>query len=259
LIFVSFKIFKNSNFQKLFNHLKYFFGRYSQQDKKLIAAVKQIMGKKPTNLDLYKLAFSHTSIAKENSDGFKESNERLEYLGDAVLGMVIAEYLFKRFPYKDEGFLTEIRSRLVSRESLGQLARKIGLDKLVVYDMKRKTALSFKYLHGDTMEAFIGAIFLDKGIKFCSKFITRNMLNAHIDLKHIIDNDNNYKSKLIEWSQRQGKTVKFEMVDEKEHSHQKQFKIQVIIGEEVISSGLGFSKKNAEQDAARRACESLNI
>lgn len=205
------------------------------------------------------MAFSHTSIAKENFDGFKESNERLEYLGDAVLGMVIAEYLFKRFPYKDEGFLTEIRSRIVSRESLGQLARKIGLDKLVVYDTKRKTALSFKYLHGDTMEAFIGAIFLDKGFKFCRKFITMRILNAHIDLKQVIDNDNNYKSKLIEWAQRQSKVVKFEMVDEKGHSHQKQFKTQVVVNEEVIAFGLGFSKKNSEQDAARKACEALHI
>jgi ribonuclease-3 len=221
--------------------------------------VKQITGRKPSNLEVYKLAFSHTSIAKENVDGFKESNERLEYLGDAVLGMVIAEYLFKRFPYKDEGFLTEIRSRIVSRESLGQLGRKIGLDKLVVYDTKRKTALSFKYLHGDTMEAFIGAIFLDKGFKFCRHFIAHNILNAHIDLKQLIDNDTNYKSKIIEWAQRHNKIVKFQMVDEKGHSHQKQFKIQIVIGEEVISFGLGFSKKNAEQDAARKACEILNI
>jgi ribonuclease-3 len=205
------------------------------------------------------LAFAHTSIAKENLEGFKESNERLEYLGDAVLGMIVAEYLFKRFPYKDEGFLTEIRSRIVSRESLNQLARKIGLDKLVVYDTKRKTALSFKYVYGDAMEAFIGAVFLDKGFRFCRTFITKNLLDAHLDMNQIIINDTNYKSKLIEWAQRNGKSVKFEMVDEKGTSHQRQFKIQVLLNENIVSSGLGFSKKNAEQDAARKACESLNI
>ncbi len=205
------------------------------------------------------MAFAHTSSAKENFEGFKESNERLEYLGDAVLGMIVAEYLFKRFPYKDEGFLTEIRSRIVSRESLNQLARKIGLDKLVVYDTKRKTALSFKYVYGDAMEAFIGAVFLDKGFKFCRTFIIKNLLDAHLDLNQIISNDTNYKSKLIEWAQRNGKTVRFEMVDEKGSQHQKQFKIQVILSNEIISSGLGFSKKNAEQDAARKACEMLSI
>ena len=208
---------------------------------------------------MFKLALVHTSIAKENKDGFKESNERLEYLGDAILGAVVAEYLFKRFPYKDEGFLTEIRSRIVSRESLNILARKIGLDDLVEYDAKRKSALSFKYLYGDAMEAFVGAIYLDRGFAFCRSFIIRKLLHTHLDLDVVISSDHNYKSKLIEWSQKNNKFVRFETMEEKTSGNQKQFKVQVLIDDNTVSRGSGFSKKKAEQDAARRACETLEI
>ena len=238
---------------------KKLFGADSQKDKNLAQAVKQITGKSPTNVELYRLALVHSSIAKENKDGFKESNERLEYLGDAVLGMIVAEYLFKRFPYKDEGFLTEIRSRIVSRESLHNLARKTGVDKLVEYDSKRKSALSFKYLYGDAMEAFIGAVFLDRGFAFCKKFVVSKLLTSYIDLQQVLETETNYKSKIIEWSQKNGKALKFELYSEQGANHNKQFKIKVTLDGEVVAKGTGFSKKAAEQDAARKACEALQV
>jgi ribonuclease-3 len=234
------------------------FRPYSQQDKQLALAIKSITGYSPRSLNLFKLALIHSSMAKEK-DGFRESNERLEYLGDAILGAVIADYLFKRYPYKNEGFLTEIRSRIVSRESLDRLCRKMGIDKLVDYDVKRKNASSFKSIYGDAMEAFIGAVYLDRGFTFCQSFIIKDILHTYLDIETIIETDTNYKSKLIEWSQRNNKFVRFETVEDKNNSHQRQFKVQVMINDDTISQGAGFSKKNAEQDAARRACEALEI
>ncbi len=222
-------------------------------------AVRNITGHYPLNLHLFKLAMLHSSVAKENKDGYRESNERLEYLGDAILGAVVAEFLFKKYPYKDEGFLTEIRSRLVSRESLGDLARKVGLEAIIDYDSRRKSSLSFKNIYGDAMEAFVGAVYLDRGYHFCRKFIIQKLLENYYDIEEVVENDTNYKSKLIEWSQRNNKTVRFEGIFDKSGSHQRQFKVQVMIGEEVIAKGNGYSKKKAEQDAARKACEVLNI
>lgn len=231
----------------------------SKRDKLIIRAVKQVTGKKPLNIELYKLALVHSSIARAHPNGFKESNERLEYLGDAVLGMVVAEYLFKKYPYKEEGFLTEIRSRLVSREALNILARKIGLDALVMYDTRRKGVSSFKYLYGDAMEAFVGAVYLDRGFGFCKKFITHKLMQSHFDLDEIIRTTKNFKSKLIEWSQKHGHSIKFETFESKGDNKNRQFKVRLLVNEEEISIGTGFSKKKAEQDAARRACEVQEI
>ena len=122
------------------------------KEKQFLISISNIIGQTPDNIELYKLALSHTSVAKEDSLGNKHSNERLEFLGDAVLGMVIAEFLFKKFPYKDEGFLTEIRSRMVSRESLNVVARRIGLDKLVEYDNHRRTIMSRTSMYGDALD-----------------------------------------------------------------------------------------------------------
>lgn len=229
------------------------------EDKELRTAIRNITGYTPINLDLFKLALIHNSVAKEVNGGFKVSNERLEYLGDAVLGMVVAEYLFKRFPYKNEGFLTEIRSRLVSRESMDKLCRKVKLNDLVEYDSKNRNMSSFRYIYGDAMEAFIGAVYMDVGFKKCQQFIIDKLLHTHIDLETVIETDTNYKSKLIEWSQKNNKFVRFETLEEKGAAHQKQFKVQVLIDDKIVSKGAGFSKKTAEQDAARRACELLEI
>ncbi|WP_448520350.1 ribonuclease III [Rhodoflexus sp.] len=242
-------------------HITNWFRKYSPEDKVLLKAIRQITGKKPVNLQLYKLALIHSSVAKEMRDGYRESNERLEYLGDAILGAVVAEYLFKKYPYKDEGFLTEIRSRIVSRESLNLLARKIGLDHLVVYDTKRSKSSpqSFKYLYGDAMEAFVGAVFLDQGFQYCRRFIIDKLLGNHFDMDEVVETDTNYKSKLIEWAQRSNKQVRFELLSERSHGAHRQFKVQVILDGEEVSRGNGYSKKKAEQDAARKACEQLII
>ncbi len=231
----------------------------NESDKRLYNAITRIIGTSPTNLAIYKLAMQHTSVAKENKDGFKESNERLEYLGDAVLGSIVAHFLFKRYPYKNEGFLTDIRSRIVSRASLGELSKKMGLDEIIEVDTKRKNAYSHKSLYGDAIEAFIGAVYLDKGFHFCQKFIVRRILLTHLDLQTIIETDKNYKSKLIEWAQKESRNVQFSIAKDKAENNNRQFVAQVLLDDNPISTGNGYTKKNAQQDAARRACEVLEI
>jgi ribonuclease-3 len=228
------------------------------KEKKFVSAIAQITGQTPSNIDLYKLAVSHTSVAKENQSGFKNSNERLEYLGDAVLGAVVAEYLFKKFPYKNEGFLTEIRSRIVNRESLNTVGRKIGLNRVVEFNGGRSIN-THKSLYGDALEALVGAVYLDKGFKRCKKFILHKIIQPHFDIEEIISMNLNFKSILIEWAQKDNKAIKFIIINEIGSTHQKEFTAQVIIDDEAISTGTGFSKKKAEQAAAEKACGELGI
>lgn len=236
-----------------------FFRKRTDREAALQQQIRQIVGSKPSNMGVYRLALLHTSASKDTSvEGFKESNERLEYLGDAILGAVIAEYLFKKFPYKDEGFLTEIRSRLVNRESLNHLSRKIGLNKIIEFDNNRKNALAFKSMHGDALEAFVGAVFLDKGFKRCRWFIVKRLL-PHFDIEKIVLTNPNFKSLVIEWAQRENKELRFDIIDEKVSRNHREFIAQVVVDNQPFSTGSGLSKKKAEQSAAEKACELLKL
>jgi ribonuclease-3 len=244
----------------IFSFVSGLFKKDSDRDKKLAADLHQMVGGKPKNLSLYKLALQHTSASKEGvKAGFRESNERLEYLGDAILGAVIADFLFKKFPYKEEGFLTDIRSRIVNRESLNNLARKIGLNKLIVFDGNRKTVLTHKSMHGDALEALVGAIYLDKGFKYCKKFIIKRLIGPHYDLDKIVLTNSNFKSLIIEWAQRENKALRFEIIEEKGNLHNKEFIAQIVIDEKPFTTGSGYSKKKAEQAAAEKSCEILQL
>lgn len=226
-------------------------------DQKLIRAVRNIAGITPSNLALYRLATIHSSVAKENEHGFKESNERLEYLGDAILGAAVADYLFKKFPFKPEGFLTEIRSRIVNRESLNQLARKIGIASIVQFDQKN-THLQ-QVILGNTLEAIVGAIYLDKGYLRARKFVVDKLINPNYDLAELVNSNSNFKSKIIEWAQREGKEVRFEIVNVRKAKNHKEFTAQVMVDNLGMGTGYGNSKKKAEQDAALKTCELLNL
>ena len=230
----------------------------SIQDKELATAIKSMVGSKPLNISLYQLAISHSSIAKTNREGFKESNERLEFLGDAILGSIVAEYLFKKYPFKDEGFLTEIRSRIVNRESLNLLGRKIGLTNIITFDNQNKSR-THKSIYGNALEALVGAVYLDRGYLFCSKFIIKKLLIPHFDIDELIKTDTNHKSKVIEWAQRQSKQVAFDIVNIKSIGNHKEFTAHVIIDNEMQGEGFGHNKKKAEQAAAAAACEILDI
>ncbi len=202
----------------------------------------------------------HTSVAPEVRKGVLESNERLEFLGDAVLGMVVADYLFNRYPFKDEGFLTEVRSRIVNRENLNQLSKKIGLGDLIEYSGHLKgSQQSFKSIYGDALEALVGAVYLDRGYKKCSNFILKKLIVPHVDIDMIISTNTNFKSKVIEWSQKENKKLLFEVSELDDKKHFKKFEAKLFIGTKMISSGLGLSKKKAEQNAAEKSCQLLNI
>lgn len=232
----------------------------AEKDKKLISAIKNIVGSSPFNLELYRLATRHVSVAKKNMSGIKESNERLEYLGDAILGSVVAEYLFKKFPYKDEGFLTDIRARIVNRESLNTLAKKIGIIHIIEFDQSTMAAsngrhFSHKSISGNTLEALVGAVYLDKGFEFCRKFILRRLIIPHFDLHKIVEVNPNHKSQVIEWAQKNNRDIRFVIVDTKGESQYKEFVAQLFIDDKPICKGSGYSKKKAEQSASEKALE----
>jgi ribonuclease III len=230
----------------------------SETDSKLIAAIRNIAGFTPSNLELYRLATSHSSVARPNGQGsMKDSNERLEYLGDAILGAAVADYLFKKFPYKDEGFLTEIRSRIVNREALNLLARKIGVGSIVQFDSKNSHLQNV--ILGNTLEAIVGAVYLDKGYLRCKKFVIDKLVAPHYDIDEVVNSNSNHKSRLIEWAQREGKSVRFEIVEVKKAKNRKEFTAQVMLDNEGKGTGYGNNKKKAEQDAAFKTMEMLNV
>ena len=240
---------------RLFNIFK----SVSREDIKLAKSIKHNLGIKPLNIALYRLATQHSSIAKENVGGVKDSNERLEYLGDAILSAIVADYLFKKYPYKDEGFLTEIRSRIVNRESLNYLGKKLGLQEIVAYNDTRKHSQAYKSILGDTLEAFIGAVYLDKGFRRCRKFIMKTLLSPHLDIDKIITINPNFKSKVIEWAHRNAKSIRFDILNVIESKHYKEFIAQVYIDDQPYGKGSAFNKKRAEQEAAEKTCKTLNI
>lgn len=233
---------------------------YLSSDRDYVKALKNILGFVPGNLRLYQLAFRHKSVAVPIKDGAKNSNERLEFLGDAILGSVVAEILFKKYPYKDEGFLTEMRSKIVSRAHLNQLARKIGINELIQYDA-RMTHFSSKQssLLGDAFEALVGAIYLDKGYSFTKNFLMSRIIKPHVDIHLLEETETNFKSRLIEWCQQAGKGITFVPVDNPEDAKSKIFTVDVVIDGEVFGTGRDYNKKSAEKIAAEKACESLNV
>lgn len=227
-----------------------------KENQKLVTAIRTIAGFTPSNIELYKLATLHSSRAKE-VDGFKESNERLEYLGDAILGAAVADYLFKKYPYKDEGFLTEIRSRIVNRESLNNLARKVGIHDIVQSDKKNNQLQ--QVILGNTLEAIVGAVYLDKGYLRCKKFVIDKLIQPYFDLQVVVSSNTNFKSKVIEWSQRNNTIIRFEVTIAKKGKTGKEFVAQLFLNEQPYGQGFGYTKKKAEQDAAEKTCQMLNL
>lgn len=239
-----------------FRIYKLYLSPYRNYVKKL----KNILGFVPGNVRLYQMAFRHKSVAIAIKEGVKNSNERLEFLGDAILGSVVAELLFKLYPYKDEGFLTEMRSKIVSRAHLNQLSRKLGLNELIEYD-SRVIPFATKQgsLLGDAFEALVGAIYLDKGYEFTREFLLERIIKAHVDI-HLLENtETNFKSRLIEWCQHTGKDIVFEPIANPEGESTKMFSIRVLVDGEECGIGRDFNKKSAEKLAAEKACELLKI
>lgn len=233
---------------------------YLSPKRKYVRALKNLLGFIPGNLYLYQMAFRHKSVAIQVKKGTKNSNERLEFLGDAILGAVIAELLFKMYPYKDEGFLTEMRSKIVSRVHLNQLARKLGFDELIQYDSKMVGYPGkSSSLLGDAFEALVGAVYLDKGYLFTRNFLLSRIIKPHVDIHLLEQTETNFKSRLIEWCQSTGNEVLFEVTNNAEGESAKLFTVEAVISGEVRGTGRDYNKKNAEKLAAEKACEALGI
>jgi ribonuclease-3 len=226
-------------------------------DKYLILSIKNIFGFYPKNIYLYKQAFRHKSVATEIKKGMSNSNERLEYLGDTILSSIIADFLFKKFPLKDEGFLTEMRSKIVNRSQLNKLSEKLGINTFILSN--QDTSNHSRTINGNAFEALIGAIYLDKGYNFTKKIITDHIINHHIDINELEKKETNFKSKLIEWSQKERKFANFKVVNETGRDYKKQFVVEVLIDNAVMGKGTGFSIKNAEQNAAEEAYKKIYI
>lgn len=228
--------------------------RADAQEKVFIRSLHSLLGFYPGNLSLYKLAFSHRSLALETAGGNRLSNERLEYLGDAVLGAVVADLLFKKYPFKDEGFLTEMRSRIVSRENLKQLAIKIGIDELLQKDTGPG---AYRSMYGDAFEAFIGAIYLDKGYSITQNYILQRIVRPHIDLSEIESTEKNFKSVILNWGQKEKHSVVFDTISEDAKTRLITIRLSIDGQERAVTSD--YVKKKAEQVAAEKVCKELGL
>ena len=226
---------------------------YFSPDRSLYKSVHNLFGFYPGNIALYKIALTHRAGPNHYFHGQNINNERLEYLGDAVLGSIIADYLYKLFPYQNEGFLTEMRARIVSRSRLNRLALKLGVDKLIYHESNNRS--SSKSIFGDTMEAIIGAIYLDKGYNFTRKIILNRMVRLHMDIREIERTETNFKSRILEYSQREKKSLEFKVVSEIGEGYKKQYLVELLIDGIGVARGQDFSIKGAEQRAAEHACE----
>ncbi|TAJ12993.1 ribonuclease III [Marinilabiliaceae bacterium JC017] len=229
---------------------------FSPRGKKFYSSIYQITGIRPGDIKLYELAMIHKSAMKRDSSGRFINNERLEFLGDAILGSVVAHELYLQFPKKNEGFLTKTRSRIVNRSFLNEIALKMRLNMMI----KLQTRLDVVHTHilGDALEALIGAIYLDKGYQACQFFIRNKIIQDYVDMKLVAKKDSNYKSLLIEWCQKHKRNIKF--TTEEVHpvnGLSPMFVSKALIDEVLLGEGEGLSKKEAQQNAARRALKQV--
>lgn len=214
--------------------------------------LKDLAGFKPNNLRIYEIAFIHRSASHTLPDGKRINNERLEFLGDSVLDAILSDFLFDKYPDATEGFMTKIRARIVNREVLNQLAISMGLNKLLVSNLGSDH--NTRHLYGDALEALIGAIFVDKGFKKTKNFFIRDVLEKYLDLNSIVSTDNDYKSLIFEWVQKNKATLGFVYNEEYDFDLKKSvFTTTLCINKEEFGKGQGASKKEAEQEASCQA------
>ncbi len=226
----------------------------SKQDKDLRRQLRNVLGLAPRKLNLYKTALSHRSIR----EGTDENNERLEFLGDAVLSSIVAHFLFMRYPYKDEGFLTEMRSKMVNRNQLNEIALKIGLKKITFYN-RFDNSLKISQIFGNTLEAVVGAVYLDKGYKKTQQWVSQHIIYPHLFMQDLEILDINQKNKLYGWANKNGKNLEFETLEEKVENGRRLFTIGAKIDGILIAEAKAYNKKDASQVAAQIAVEKLGL
>lgn len=233
-----------SAFKKIFN---------SRPDKDGIFYLRMqtLLGFKPKNLSHYKKAFTHRSLNLKKEDGSPLNYERLEFLGDAMLGAVIAAYLFKEVSNGDEGYLTKMRSKVVSRDHLNELGKELNLLRYLDVNLPKNNF--GPNIHGNLFEALIGAIYLDRGYNFCKKFIKKRVIDPHVDIQKLEGLVISYKSLIIEWFQKEKKQFKFDSFEDTGGDVVRHFSVRLFADNELISKARATSKKKAEEIAAKRA------
>lgn len=228
---------------------------YFSKDQYLARRLKQILGYTPKRLNLYKLAFYHKSMNNEYTQS-NQHNERLEYLGDSVLSTIVAEYLFKKYPSQNEGFLTKMRSKIVKRKTLNDLAHQMGLDMILSSYSQGKMS---KSMMGNAFEALVGAIYLEKGFSKTKHYVINEILLKHLDIHDLEKQDDNFKSQLLEWGQKNNIIVDFRLLSKYKLDKRDRFKVAVIVDGEEVAQADDYNKKSAEQSASQFALNRLNI
>ncbi len=232
---------------------KYFF----YPEKQFKRQLKQVLGYTPGNYRLYQLALIHKSASGRFSKEHDIHNERLEFLGDAILDSIVAEHLYSNFPIKDEGFLTQLRSKIVNRETLKKVALKMGIGDLIIASISKD---NHKGLYGDTLEAIIGAIYLDKGYRRVRKFILEKVINHHINLEKLSETEMDFKSRIIEWGQKNKKDINFACQEQSNgNENTPVFISHLLVFDDIVGMGIGKSKKEAEQNAAKQAIQMIGL
>lgn len=220
-----------------------------RKDKEPYLCFYKILGFYPRNIEIYQQALLHKSSSIKAGKGRLLNNERLEFLGDAILDAIVADIVYKKFEGKREGFLTNTRSKIVQRETLNRVAVEIGLDKLIKYTTRQSSHNS--YMCGNAFEALIGAIYLDRGYRACKKFMEERIINQYLNLEKISRKEVNFKSKLIEWSQKNKFCVEFNLIEQSLDSDQNPiFETQITVENIPAGTGKGYSKKESQQEAA---------
>ena len=228
---------------------------YLSSDKDLAKRLHEILGFTPYRLSLYKTAFYHKSM-NNNPEHNQQNNERLEYLGDAVLSTIVAEYLFSKYPHKDEGFLTKMRSKIVQRKTLNAIADSMGLDVILSEYSQGKMS---KSMLGNAFEALIGAIYLEMGYDKSKKYIIEKILRRYLDIHELEEKDENYKSRLLEWGQKHGKEVEFKLINRFKFDKRDRFLVGVMVDGTQHATAEDFNKKSAEQTASKEVVSLLEI
>lgn len=227
-----------------------------RKDKESYFCFYKILGFYPRNIQLYQQALLHKSTSIRSEKGRPLNNERLEFLGDAILDAIVGDIVYKHFEGRREGFLTNTRSKIVQRETLNKLAVEIGLDKLVKYSTRSSSHNS--YMYGNAFEAFIGAIYLDQGYERCKRFMEEKIFNNYIDLDKMSRKEVNFKSKLIEWSQKSKVEVSFELIEQfLDEDYNPMFHTEIRIEGISAGKGTGYSKKESQQNAAQAALKKI--
>ena len=216
--------------------------------------MKNVLGVAPGNTDLYKTALTHRSVKDSSAD----NNERLEYLGDAILSGIVADFLFKKYPYREEGFLTEMRSKMVNRVTLNEVAIKMGLKKIVYFN-KFDNSLKVSQIFGNTLEAVVGAVYLDKGFKKTRTWVLERIILPYMFMDDLELLEINHKNKLYGWANKNGKNLEFETLEEKFEGGRRLFTIGAVVDGQLLAQGKAYNKKDASQVAAQAAVEKLGL